>query len=127
MSVDGPLEKRVLLVSAVRGAEACATAVMQQLGLKVEIAAGRNEAVEALRRGVYAAVIVEEALAEGDPRGADLLWKLAGFSSSASGVIFGITAICDTGSGAAASLCICMAPRRCSSSRFCSCAGRSPT
>jgi hypothetical protein len=74
------LEKRVLLVAAVRGAEACATAIMQQMGIAVEIATGRNEALDALRRQSYAAVIVEEGLAEGDPRGAELLWKMAGFA-----------------------------------------------
>ena len=80
MSYEAALRKRVLLVSTVRGAEACAAAIMQQLGIEVEIAAGRNEALEALRRESYAAVIVEESLAEGDPRGAELMWKMAGFA-----------------------------------------------
>ncbi len=80
MSYEGALQKRVLLVSAARGAEACATAIMQQMGIEVEIVTGRNEALEALRRGNYAAVIVEDVLAEGDPRGADLMWKMAGFA-----------------------------------------------
>jgi len=80
MSYAGAFEKRVLLVSAVSGAEACATAIVQQLGIEVEIVAGRNEALESLRRATYTVVIVEEALAEGDPRGAELMWKLAGFA-----------------------------------------------
>ena len=72
--------RRVLLVSSVRGVEACATTLMQQLGVEVELAAGRAEALDALRAGTFAAVIVEESLAEGDPRGAELLWKMAGFA-----------------------------------------------
>jgi signal transduction histidine kinase len=74
------LVKRVLLVSSVRGVEACATTLMQQLHVEVEIAAGRAEALDALRAGTFSAVIVEESLAEGDPRGAELLWKMAGFA-----------------------------------------------
>ena len=72
--------RRVLLVSSVRGVEACATTLMQQLGVEVEIATGRADALNALRTGTFAAVIIEESLAEGDPRGAELLWKMAGFA-----------------------------------------------
>lgn len=80
MSLERAMHKRVLLVSAVSGAEACAAAIMQQLGMEVEIATGKGEALEAMRRETYTVVIVEEALAEGDPRGAELMWKMAGFA-----------------------------------------------
>jgi len=46
----------------------------------VEVVPGRREALEALRAGSYAAVIVEDSLAEGDPRGAEVLWKMAGLA-----------------------------------------------
>ncbi|MGA9718078.1 MAG: hypothetical protein WBQ79_07330 [Acidobacteriaceae bacterium] len=72
--------QRVLVISALSGAETCATAIMQQMGLDAEVVPGRREAVEALRTGVYAAVIVDDALAEGDPRGAEVLWKMAGLA-----------------------------------------------
>ena len=72
--------QRVLLVSALSGAENCAAAIMQQMGLDVEVAPGRREALDALRAGSYAAVIVEDSLAEGDPRGAEVLWKMAGLA-----------------------------------------------
>ena len=72
--------QRVLLVSALSGAQNCAAAIMQQIGLDVEVAPGRREAQEALRAGRYAAVIVEDSLAEGDPRGAEVLWKMAGLA-----------------------------------------------
>jgi signal transduction histidine kinase len=72
--------QRVLLVSALSGAENCAAAIMQHLGLDVQIVPGRREALDALRADSYAAVIVEDALAEGDPRGAEVLWKMAGLA-----------------------------------------------
>lgn len=72
--------ERVLVVSALSGAENCAAAIMQQMGLDVEMVPGRREALEALRAGTYAAVIVDDSLAEGDPRGAEVLWKMAGLA-----------------------------------------------
>jgi signal transduction histidine kinase len=72
--------QRVLLVSGLSGAENCAAAIMQQMGLDVEIAPGRREALDALRAGSYAALIVDDSLAEGDPRGAEVLWKMAGLA-----------------------------------------------
>jgi len=72
--------QRVLLVSALSGAENCAAAIMQQMGLDVEVAPGWREALDALRAGSYSAVIVEDSLAEGDPRGAEVLWKMAGLA-----------------------------------------------
>ncbi len=72
--------QRVLVISALSGADNCAAAIMQQMGMDVEVVPGRREAIEALRTGVYAAVIVDDALAEGDPRGAEVLWKMAGMA-----------------------------------------------
>ncbi|MCU1313879.1 MAG: hypothetical protein JWM54_1636 [Acidobacteriaceae bacterium] len=77
-AVMGP--KRVLLVSALSSAKECAAAIMQQLGLDVEIVPGRREAMESLRRENYSAVIVEESLAESDTRGAEMLWKMTGLA-----------------------------------------------
>lgn len=71
---------RILVVSALSGAENCAAAVMQQLGVDAEVVPGRREALDAMRIGTYDAVIVDDALAEGDPRGAELLWKMAGLA-----------------------------------------------
>src|SRR4051812_5131630 len=72
--------ERVLVVSALSGAENGAAAIMQQMGLDVEVVPGRREGLEALRAGNYAAVIVDDSLAEGDPRGAEVLWKMAGLA-----------------------------------------------
>jgi signal transduction histidine kinase len=72
--------QRVLVVSSLSGAKDCAAAIMQQMGLDVDVMAGRREAIEALRHNAYTAVIVDDALAEGDPRGAEVLWKVAGLA-----------------------------------------------
>lgn len=72
--------QRVLVVSALSGAGNCAAAIMQQMGLDVNVVPERHEALEALRTGSYAAVIVDDALAENDPRGAEVLWKMAGLA-----------------------------------------------
>ena len=69
--------QRVLVVSTLSGAKECAAAIMQQMGLDVDVVPGRREGLESLRTGAYAAVIVEDALAESDPRGAEVLWKMA--------------------------------------------------
>lgn len=86
--LSGP--KRVLLVSAMNAAEACAAAIMQQLGLDVDIVRSRREAMEALRAETYTAVVIEDSLAEGDPRGAELLWKMTGLAIPMQ-VNFGLT------------------------------------
>lgn len=57
-----------------------ADAIAQQLGVSVEVAASRKAGLDALRRREYAVMIVEDSLAEGDPTGADLLWKHAGLA-----------------------------------------------
>jgi hypothetical protein len=72
--------KSVLLVTALSGLEQRATALEEQLDVRVEIAASREEAHAMLRGQVYMAVVIDEGFAENDPRGADLLWKLAGLA-----------------------------------------------
>jgi hypothetical protein len=70
----------ILLVTAIAGAESCAAGLARQLGVPVEIAASRRLGLAALRRSEYAAVIVDEAIAEADPAGADLLWRHSGLA-----------------------------------------------
>jgi signal transduction histidine kinase len=80
MKENASVVQRVLLVSALSGAQNCAAVIMQQMGLDVEVVPGRREALDALRAGSYDALIVEDSLAEGDPRGAEVLWKMAGLA-----------------------------------------------
>ena len=74
------MSQKILLISGMTGAIDHADAIAQQLGVSVEVAASRKAGLDALRRREYAVMIVEDSLAEGDPTGADLLWKHAGLA-----------------------------------------------
>lgn len=71
----GSSTQRILLISALSGAGACAEALSLQLQMAIEVAAAWKEAMNSLRRRQYAAVIVDDSLAEADPQAADLIWK----------------------------------------------------
>jgi len=58
----------------------CAEVVSKQLGMTVEFASGRREAVDALRHREFAAVVVDETLAECDPEAAEAIWERAGLA-----------------------------------------------
>ncbi len=75
-----PAAQRVLMITAIPGAESCAASLAGALGVPVEIAASRKLGLSALRRHDYATVIVDESIAEADPAGADLLWKHSGLA-----------------------------------------------
>ena len=70
----------ILMVTAIAGAESCASSLAATLGVPVEIAASRKLGLAALRRRDYATVIVDDSIAEADPVGADLLWKHSGLA-----------------------------------------------
>ncbi len=70
----------ILMITAIAGAEGCASNLAATLGLPVEIVSSRKLGLSALRRRDYAAVIVDESIAEPDPVGADLLWKHSGLA-----------------------------------------------
>ena len=70
----------ILMVTGIEGARNCAEVVAAQLGRKVEVAEGRKMALAALRRGEYAAVIVDDTLAECDPAAAECIWERAGLA-----------------------------------------------
>lgn len=70
----------VLLVTAGGLAESCAALLTGQLGLTVELAAGRRQALTALRRREFAVVVLDEVLVEADPTGAEVLWQQAGLA-----------------------------------------------
>ena len=70
----------ILMVTGIEGARNCAEVVAAQLGRKVEVAEGRKMALAALRRAEYAAVIVDETLAECDPAAAESIWERAGLA-----------------------------------------------
>jgi hypothetical protein len=70
----------ILIVTGVEGARNCAEVVGAQLGMEVEVAEGRKTALAALRRTEFAAVVVDETMAECDPSAADLIWANAGLA-----------------------------------------------
>jgi hypothetical protein len=68
----------ILMVTGIEGALNCAAAVSRQLGMEVEVAEGRKAAIAALRQGEFAAVVVDETIAECDPAAADAIWERSG-------------------------------------------------
>jgi hypothetical protein len=70
----------ILLVTGIEGARNCADVVGKQLGMAVEVAEGRREALACLRKGEFLAVVIDETLAECDPVAADRICEAAGLA-----------------------------------------------
>ena len=70
----------ILIVTGIEGARNCAAVVAAQLGMEVEVADGRKAALAALRRREYAAVAVDETMAECDPASAEAVWEHSGLA-----------------------------------------------
>jgi signal transduction histidine kinase len=70
----------ILLVTGMEGARNCADVIAKNLGTEVEVAEGRKAALAALRRGEFAAVVVDETIAECDPAAAEAIWERAGLA-----------------------------------------------
>jgi hypothetical protein len=70
----------ILIVTGIEGARNCAAAVGTQLGMEVEVADGRKAALAALRRREFAAVVMDETMAECDPSAAEAVWEHAGLA-----------------------------------------------
>lgn len=70
----------ILFVTGIEGARNCADAVARQLDMEVELAEGRKEALAALRRREFAAVVVDDTLALCDPAAAEAIWERSGLA-----------------------------------------------
>jgi hypothetical protein len=70
----------ILMVTGIEGARNCAAVVGAQLGMEVEVAEGRKAALSALRRREFAAVVMDETMAECDPAAAESVWERAGLA-----------------------------------------------
>ena len=70
----------ILLVTGIEGARNCADVVQKHLGMPVEVAAGRREALACLRKGEFQALVIDETLAECDPAAADRICEAAGLA-----------------------------------------------
>jgi len=70
----------ILIVTGIEGARNCAATVSEQLGMEVEVAEGRKDALAALRSREFQAVVVDETLAECDPAAAEKICERAGLA-----------------------------------------------
>lgn len=75
------MHPEILMVTPLASAAACAADLERSLTVGVEIADSRQSALRALRRRSYAVMILDEALAESDPDGADALCRRAGLAA----------------------------------------------
>ncbi|HUB28368.1 MAG TPA: hypothetical protein VL967_01680 [Terracidiphilus sp.] len=70
----------ILMVTGIEGARNCAAVVQEKLGMPVEVAEGRSTALAALRKHEFAAIVVDESMAECDPAAAEAIWERAGLA-----------------------------------------------
>ena len=70
----------ILMVTGIEGARNCAAVVGAELGMEVEVAEGRKAALAALRRHEFAAVVMDETMAECDPAAAEAVWERSGLA-----------------------------------------------
>jgi hypothetical protein len=70
----------ILMVTGIEGARNCADVVSAQLGMCVEVASGRKDALAALRQREFLAVVIDETLAECDPAAAEEICEQAGLA-----------------------------------------------
>jgi hypothetical protein len=70
----------ILMVTGIEGARNCAAVVGAQLEMEVEVAEGRKAALAALRHREFAAIVVDETMAECDPAAAEAIWEHAGLA-----------------------------------------------
>jgi hypothetical protein len=68
------------MVTGIEGARNCASLVSEQLGMEVEVADGRKDALAALRRREFQAVVIDDTLAECDPAAAERICERAGLA-----------------------------------------------
>ena len=70
----------ILMVTGIDGAQNCAAVVGKELAAEVEVASGRKAALAALRRQEFAAVVLDETMAECDPAAAEAIWSNTGLA-----------------------------------------------
>jgi len=70
----------ILMVTGIEGARNCADIVSAQLGMDVEVATGRKDALSALRSREFSAIVLDETLAECDPAAAEKICEHSGLA-----------------------------------------------
>ncbi len=71
---------RILMITAAEGLEGCIAELRNGLNLDVDVAGSRRMAMQAMTRREFAVVVLDQALAESDPEGAELVWKHSGLA-----------------------------------------------
>ena len=74
------MQKGILMVTAITGADNCAAVLSKQFAVPVETAGSRREALAALRKREFAVVVLDESLVESREDGTDSLLKHAGLA-----------------------------------------------
>ena len=70
----------ILMVTGMEWANNCAEALGRELKTEVQVAEGRRAALAILRKNEFAAVVVDETLAECDPAAAEAIWEQSGLA-----------------------------------------------
>jgi signal transduction histidine kinase len=70
----------ILMVTGIEGARNCAEVVAGLLQMEVEVAEGRKSALAALHQREFAAVVLDETIAECDPATAEAIWNRSGLA-----------------------------------------------
>ena len=70
----------ILMVTGIEGAYNCAEVMGKQLALEVVVAEGRKSALALLHQREFAAVVVDESIAECDPAAAEAIWQRSGLA-----------------------------------------------
>lgn len=71
---------KLLMITSIAGAAGYGAALGVQIGFTVTVVGTRREAVAALRTQTYSAMIVDDAMAESDPVGSDLMRRHGGMA-----------------------------------------------
>lgn len=71
------MPQSILMITAIAGAENCATVLSKQFGLTVETVRSRREGLAVLRRREFAIIVVDQSLVEQPEDGMDSLLKHA--------------------------------------------------
>lgn len=77
---DAKTAPRFLIVTALEGIGAVAADLEKRMGAVVHIAPSRAAALAMLDRKSYAAVVLDQMLAESDAEGAEVIWNRAGLA-----------------------------------------------
>jgi hypothetical protein len=74
------MQRGILMVTAITGAENCAAVLSKQFGMPVETAANRKDALAALRRREFTILVIDDSLVDSRKNGSDSLLRHSGLA-----------------------------------------------